>query len=377
LPESVSFFISHDFPEGNAKNARIKAYAKGLMELGLDCKIWIGYSSKFNEDQVNTQHLGKWEGIPFEFLANTTTYKPNFAHRLKCWYKANINAIRKLRKTDTQEVSFFYMPTWFGLLPAFVFASLSNKRPIAMQTEQFSSGAVGLQKWFRYSEERALVRFASCVLTISSGLTAYFRSISSKDNVLEVTPVVVDHSRFEPNAAANHPTFRLGYVGSYNLKEGMQNMLKAWQIARKEVPQLTFVSMGKVTADMTLPEGLESTGFFRFDDLPTLLQKCDALIVNREDTAYSRLGFPIKLGEYLASVRTVFLCDFPEYRRYLDDDEVRYFKPNNADDLAEKLIEFYSNYSTQTARKGYQKSLEIFSKSVAAEELKSIFERLN
>lgn len=377
MNEKVSFFIANDFPEGTAKNSRIKAYAVGLNQLGFKCSIFVGFSSSFNNSNINTEVSGQWNQIPFEFLSGDVLSPKHFFKKIAIWYKANIACIRQLRK-NRNVLSVFYMPSIKGLGLAYFIGSLFHNRRIAIQTEQFSMVHSGIYKLISLLDERLISILSNKILVISKNLEEYYSNLNSNTSVELITPIVVDYNRFNLKNPESK-NFTLGYLGTFNPKDGVDTIIQSFSMLYKESPEATLHLIGNSEKfDQTRAPGVIYSGKFRHDELPQLLYQCDVLIVNRLDDEYSRTGFPIKLGEYLATKRPVLLCDFAEYHEYLSKEEVIYFKPNDARDLLEKLNWVKDNRlkANEIGERGHNKGKILFGQQTAALQLKHIFAEL-
>lgn len=372
MKSSIIFLIANDFPEGLAKTMRIRAYARGLKELGEQVEVWSGYSSSFNRARYNRNIRGEWRGVPYMQLSGTVQYKPTRFFKIGVWLRANSMLLWKLfRERKKGNIYLAYSPNAIGLLWAMRLSKmLFGQEFVFIETEFYSKLQTGVDTSGMSKLEHFKKQFAKQILVVTPALEEAYGALPGKAKVDRIAPVVAELDRFK--TLQLQPTYTLGYVGTFGDKDGIPNLLKAFEMARKEMPQLQIQLMGKPEIDPgPLPEGASMTGSFLTEDLPALLSQCDTLIVNRKDDPYSRHGFPIKLAEYTASGIPVLLCDFDFYHHFFSAQEVWYFHPDDALSLSRCIIERYAH--TELAAAKAQKALlqcqKYFSHTAAAREL--------
>lgn len=372
--KKIVFVIANDFPEGNTKNTRIKAYAKALKSIGYSVEIWVGFSSKFNETDINKAKSGVWQEIPFRFFSPDSRYPKGFFLKTLYWVYSNISLGLTLLRSPKSFQFIFYTPTTLGLFPAFLCTSIFRSDVNSLVTERFSLSGNSIRRNLYAFEEKCIAVFSSKIIAITHSLEQYYSSIGKRKKVFKIAPIVVDFGRFT-EAQLAEPLETLGYVGSFAEKDGVNTMLEAFKIARKKYPNLSFNLMGH--SDKSL-EGtnINYLGQFEYDRLPELLLACDTLILNRTTSEFSSTGFPIKLAEYLATGIPVVCCDLPEIRNYCDDTELIFFEADNLNSLSNALIWRYQNFEKANAigRKGRNRCRALFDADIIGEELNNIFE---
>ncbi|MFT5158125.1 MAG: glycosyltransferase involved in cell wall biosynthesis [Bacteroidia bacterium] len=374
LPK-IYLVIGNDFPEGNAKNSRIKSYAEGLKNLGHEVEVLVGFSSAFNLTQTNREARGTWNNIPFRFLSKQIEYKTYTTNRIKCWLKANYNLFRCMRKPKNQGAKWlFYMPGFRALLPALLIARKKSSSIFCLETELLSLESTGFEQSLNRMEERLKARFFR-ILVLTPMLKNWYQALKPKHTITQIVPISGNIQRFIQRGSAEIRTNCIGYVGSFGDKDGVATIVETFLKYQQQHEQARLILFGyglKVYSDHP---NIEQYGKFEYEDLPKLLLQCDTLVLNRRDDLYARLGFPIKLVEYLATAIPVVLCDFEDYHEYLTPHEVIYFKPNNVKSMLKAFEWRYSNYDKADAvgRNGYKKCTLIFDQKLAAKELSCIF----
>ncbi len=377
-PTNYIFLIANDFPEGLAKTMRIRAYARGLKELGEQVQVWSGYSSSFNRPGYNRKVRGEWRGIPYLQLSGTTGYKRALYFRTWVWLRANLFLLWMLfRERKKGNAYLAYMPSTKGLLIGMRLAKvLFGQEFVLIETEFYSQLQTGVDTARLSKLEQFKKRFAKQILVVTPELEKAYGALPGAASVSRIAPVVAELDRFSSLGLKN--THTLGYVGTFGDKDGIPTLLKAFESARKQIPQLRLQLMGKPEADPgPLPEGASMTGSFLTEELPALLAQCDSLVVNRKDDAYSRHGFPIKLAEYTATGIPVLLCDFDFYHQFLTEQEVWYFKADDPEALCGAILNRYANeeIAGKKAAAALLKCQQHFSHTEAARELVEVVMR--
>lgn len=351
---------------------RIRSYALGLQEIGVPVEVWAGYSSAFNQQKFNTLALGTWKGIPYRILSGTARFRHFLPWKGIIWLLANLNLLLLLRKKRNQNIHWLaYMPLPSGLWLAMRLASRCwNFSFTLIETELFSLSTEGKKRKFYQELEARKKQVASRILVLTPQLEQAYLSLPGRAQIRRITPVVAELDALLRIQCPESKT--LGYIGTFGVKDGVDTMLRAFETARIHRPELKFHLSGKAAqVPEAWPEGAEYTGAFRADKLPELIQSCDTLILNRRNDAYSQHGFPIKLAEYTASGIPVLLCDFPFYREFFSEEEVWYFKPDDASDLARAILARYSHpeLALRMADAARFKCKQLFSPQATASEL--------
>lgn len=94
-------------------------------------------------------------------------------------------------------------------------------------------------------------------------------------------------------------------------------------------------------------ENILILGYQEYKKIPHYLSAADILIL--PNTAKENISLketsPIKLFEYMAAGRPIIASDLPSIREVVSENEVVFFRPDDAGDLRSKIIEVFSNYN--------------------------------
>ena len=188
------------------------------------------------------------------------------------------------------------------------------------------------------------------MLVISKELKTYYESIGAK-NVFFL-PMTVDLDRFNDEVQAiKLPYDYFIYVGGGGglIRDGMFNMLNAFEAFQKKHPNIKFVVVGpmdlnnpnvisiqKHIVDSQLKDKVVLTGAKSSTEIPSYLAGAKGIIMTPQED-YPSGGFPTKLGEFLASGKAVITTNVSELPDYLNNKNAFIFPPGD-DALIEKAM---------------------------------------
>lgn len=207
-------------------------------------------------------------------------------------------------------------------------------------------------------QERLSCRFADHVITV----TEHWRQALIKRGVPpEKCSVVMNladtrifqllpKKRFISN---NGNQFRLFYHGFMTKRYGLDLILLAMEKIRLEIPHihLTLVGGGDYRDNLIqLAEELQlKNDHVEFiqtkpvEELPSLIAAADVAVVPYRDDIFADTLLPTKLMEYAAMGLPAIVARTTAISSYFDERMVKFFKPDDVDELADCIIELYNN----------------------------------
>lgn len=152
---------------------------------------------------------------------------------------------------------------------------------------------------------------------------------------------------------ANNPVFRIVYHGTIARRLGIDLILRAVARAAEQIP----VELWMYGAGDYLPEalalsqelGLErcvhfSRVFFPVERIPEMVNGMDlGIIGNRRNLACDKYMLPVKLLEYVYLGIPVIAPRLEVIGRYFDDAMLRYYEPENVEEMAAAIVELSRN----------------------------------
>ncbi|MFY0672400.1 MAG: glycosyltransferase [Bacteroidia bacterium] len=378
----VLFVFNGDFNEGNAANARLKSYGKGLKEIDVDSEFLVLRPSEFGDSGINSREQGQVEGLKFKYLSGRTDRakgKARLVELLKIWFsffkQLNLNSA-------DNTVLYFYSSVFITHFPILALSKLLGYKSIIELTELHSLKveATPLKTLFaKFNNgliEWTLPWWFNQGLFTSRRLRLFYRR-RFKHFSSEIIPVVFDNERFQGlENIASKRTNRVGYLGSFGPKDNVEGIIKAFGIAIKnaiEPIQLRLIGYQSsgFNLDTLLDENnlkgkadlIEATGQVASKDIPKLLAECDLLIMNRNKELFSNYGFPIKLAEYLATGRPCICTNVSDISHYFKSGvNCEIIEPESPEILSEKIIERYAQYNkwSEIGLNGQERGHELF-----------------
>ena len=278
----------------------------------------------------------------------------------------------ELRKAKNAVAAvYFYNPRYTDSMLLMRYAKHLGLAVVVDQTELFSTINHRSLK-----DEQYIAKNADLLLVISKKLQSHFEQTYAPKAIYQLT-IAVDLDRFSRTSIDLNYT--IGYLGSFANKDGIKDILSAYTMAKQVYPELKLKLIGHnagLNADSMNQTGdIIFTGAINANHIPAELAKCDTLILNRLNNAFSSFGFPYKLGEYLAASRPVLLSDIEGFAKEVPDDVVLKYEAGNVKALIRAILYRYqhTNEMDGLAKAGYQFAIDHYHSKVVTSKFVSIF----
>ncbi len=145
----------------------------------------------------------------------------------------------------------------------------------------------------------------------------------------------------------------IAYVGrleSIGLEKGVGDLIEAFKMVHSEISDMMLYIVGgpssyiekynKFAEDYS---NIVFTGQVDYQIIPSYLRAFDVVVIPSPAKQQFLTASPIKLFEFLAAGKTVITSDLPSLRRVLNEKNSLFFKPENVDDLAQKIKFVFEN----------------------------------
>jgi glycosyltransferase involved in cell wall biosynthesis/peptidoglycan/xylan/chitin deacetylase (PgdA/CDA1 family) len=208
---------------------------------------------------------------------------------------------------------------------------------------------IGILKYL----ERVSSRFADHVITV----TDIWRDklLKRVNHGIKCTTIinVPDEEMFKPLSARKpHPgnSCNLFYHGSFEEHFGVDTLIKAIQIVRKQIPQVTldlygggrlYESMIDLSIELGIDDCVHFNGGVPFYELPEILKKADIGVVPTKAAVFSNEALSMKSLEYLTLGIPIVISRTAAHSYYYDDRMVVFFAPEDENDLATAITTLY------------------------------------
>ncbi len=146
--------------------------------------------------------------------------------------------------------------------------------------------------------------------------------------------------------------FVLIYPGTLNWHQGVDIAIKSFHLIQKQVPEAEFHIYGNgqsrnLLSWMVQQLGLENRVFIRdplpIDKIAEVMANADMGIVPKRNDPFGGEAFSTKIFEFMNLGIPVLASRTKIDQYYFNDSVVRFFEPENSEDLADAMVELIRN----------------------------------
>ena len=160
-----------------------------------------------------------------------------------------------------------------------------------------------------------------------------------------IVPMAADPADFTPldrtacRFELNLPRFRqiIGYCGSIYRNRGIGILFDAHEILRKTGHDTDLVLTGRIGKSIKLPASAKWLGYLPDNKIPFFLNSLNIAVVSNRVSSFGSYSYPVKLYEAMKCQIPVVATDTPAVNWILKGDERFLARPDNPDDLADKI----------------------------------------
>lgn len=155
----------------------------------------------------------------------------------------------------------------------------------------------------------------------------------------------------EKNNSMLDKKFVILFEGSVWKRRGIQTVVDAMGILKEKIP-IVFVIVGdgpdleylkNYVKEKELQEQVLFTGWINLKELSEFISLSDVCIIPFLQTKVNDRGVPNKLFEYIVHDKPVLSSNLKGIASTFNNQEITFFEPGNATDLAEKILWCYNN----------------------------------
>lgn len=198
------------------------------------------------------------------------------------------------------------------------------------------------------AEERASVVYADAIITVSEPMRQRLVASAGTSAPVAVVMNLPDPRVFRPSEPSREPggCDSLVYSGTVAQRQGVDLIIKAIARLAHEFPDLHLRLIGHgpateevlaLVAQLGVGERVDFLGARPLHELPSVMQGACAGISAHRDGTFGSLVFSTKVPEYLSLGLPVISAGTATMRHYFRDDELLFFEPGSAEDLARKI----------------------------------------
>ena len=196
------------------------------------------------------------------------------------------------------------------------------------------------------AEERISVSFSDTLITVNESMRR--RLIARSSRPVSVVMNIPDPQRFVPvEASRDSEGFEwIVYSGTIAHRNGLDLVVRALSLLADEFPSLRFRVIGegpalesvvRLAGDLGVAKRVEFRGLVHNGQIPAMLSDTTAGISPQRGGVFGSLVFSMKVAEYVALGLPVICSGTATMRHYFSDDELMFFEPENAEDLARAI----------------------------------------
>jgi len=216
-------------------------------------------------------------------------------------------------------------------------------------------------QWLEKMEKRSIA-FADQVITPNIAFRDLFTSRSCPPEKIQTVmnspeaeifnphlndAPVVNGFNGVPSKNGRHKPFILMYHGLIVERHGLDLAVEAIAKLRAGIPGIRLHLYGERTdylekilelaEKLDLKDAVLFHGFKNLSEIAADISKIDLGLVPNRLSVFTQINFPTRIFEYLAMNKPVIVPSTRGIRDYFRDDEILFFEPDNANDLAAKI----------------------------------------
>lgn len=222
---------------------------------------------------------------------------------------------------NIENISFVLLARMLGYKTVFdIVEDYSVAGPLSGRriTKLITGSLIFFEKFIRY--------LADGLVVISRHLHVKYEDAVKRKDTVRLIPVSAHAREPRTREAFNRPA-RIVYSGSFAAKDGVDNLVAAFNSLRTEERGIELILTGKGTEeDIATVKGMIAgskairyLGYLEDEDYYRFILEADILCMTRIDSNFANAGFPFKLGEYLATGNPVIASECSDVSYYLEN----------------------------------------------------------
>lgn len=368
------------FPNGMAATNRAMAYAQGLRRCGADVQVVCAKPSEPATGKAwNEKASGIFHDIPFAYGSGTTRVARSRMGAAWLYLKSLYWLIRTIQIIAREQKRFAILafPDDTASLPLILLLSsrlFGGKLLIERSEFPFvHAKQTPIIRLIRWLNQKWIYPRLDGLIVISTYLEEYYRRIlGCRSNMVRI-PIMVELDRWIQVTRNPEPhDFTIAYCGNLDHPGEVEDLISAFASVHRSQAKVKLLIIGdgkrktglqQITASQGTKGFIEFTGYLTREEVESRLSCCDLLVLPRRAGTFSSAGFPIKLGEYLATGKPVIVTATGDIPLYLKDGESAYLvQPGDVKALADRIQDVVAHYETalQVGRAGQRVAAKYF-----------------
>jgi len=225
-----------------------------------------------------------------------------------------------------------------------------------------------LPGWLRRlarAEEVLSLAFADAIVTVNESMRKRLAGLCGRPVLVVMN--LPDPELFFPGTVSRANADTVVYSGSLTWRHGTDLLVEALALVADEFPLLRLLIIGagpavpalrEQAASLAVSDRVEIADYVANDQIPALIGGAAAGVAAQREDEFGALVFSMKAAEYAALGLPVICSGITTMRHYFTEEDMFFFEPGNASDLARALRELLADPVAAAARAGQcQRSL--------------------
>lgn len=342
------------FPYGMASTKRVQHVIDGLNNYqDFNIRVII-----LRQSSASNKPIGVFRGTPYE-TAMTDLIRLKFVFLAPLFLLKAKSAIRRALAHESSNILYVYGPPTFDNVMVIRYAQRLGFKIIFDIVEDDETGSRisssfyhRIKNFYTRRMVRQLPKLANGLIVISSHLKKKLSNVAGTRPIpIHLHPITIDFSNFKtpPVKIDGDGEISLFYAGSFGVKDGVNNLLDAFETLAARYPFLRLIMTGRGSKEVMKPilnriadspysARIVYKGYLDDASYYSILQQVDIPCMTRIDLAYAHAGFPFKLGEFLATGKPVIASRVSDVEYYLiDKHNALLVRPGITDDIVQAV----------------------------------------
>lgn len=334
---NIIFMAHAHYPHGMAETRRLQNSIDYLKACdGVKVRVLVLRQGRVR--LTDSEPCGVHKGVEYVTIGGGIRSGISAIVRAPKYFFDGMAYIRNNRRKDCKNTLYVYGYPSTDNMPMLIVARLLGYKMVFDIVEDIShlKSATDMFARLRHFSQRVFLRtlrvFADAVLVVSKHLDQRVTHIAKgRFDVIDY-PISVNFDNFSFSPQPFHDPVRFFYGGTFADKDGVENLIAAFEDLCGRHDNVNLVLTGKgskedmdailgIIAASAHREKILYKGYLSDEDFYRELNASDVLCMTRTASAFADTGFPFKLGEYLATGRPVIASDVSDVSRYLTDGE--------------------------------------------------------
>lgn len=381
LPPRNILITSSNFPKGSAAANFLNLFCIGLVQSGSDIEVYLlkGYfhaGQKINDSKKNVTEYG----VRYTFLSFVNRSSNKLIKIVGDIYGifSLICLLISLYGHRKKTTIFAYNNEIHHSLLLNLYCKLIRIKLVTFVPEyydisEFSGNLFHKLRWYGFLLNFHYVnRLSDKLIVFSSYIKSRYVEKKFPESNILIQPNLTDFDFWYKEE--KNLIYSVGYSGTPYKKDGIEDLLSAIGILKKNNIEVSCLIVGDVVNEKSIIPSLVAfcenlgigglvtfTGHVTIGEVRDWLNKCEVLAITRPNIVQTVAGFPTKIGEYFACRKTVLSTRIGDVANYFSDREnIIFAESDNPQSIADNIEWILNNQeeSRKIAMNGFIKAQE-------------------